>query len=134
MRDPAMKLVTIKNKYIFRPRTDKEAAKYKPNEAHIYAAYTDEETGETRLVQMTHLYEERKRIGIKQGYILPVKLPNVEFPSGTHDYYYSKDIDGKPIDLKKVKAKNLNSKSGKATYVRKPLADKIKAFAKKRRT
>lgn len=128
-----MKIVTIKNKYIFGPKAGRGTKKYDPNEAHIYAVYKDDKSGETRLVQMTHLYEPRKRDAIKQGHILPVKLPNVEFPSGVNNSYYIKDINGEPIDLKKVKARDIKGKSKKATYLRKPLADKIKAFAKKKR-
>lgn len=82
-----MKLVTIKNKYIYKPATPEEKKNYRPNGSHIYAAYTDEKTGETRLIQMTHVIEKSKENKIK---------------------------------------------SGKATYVRKPLADKIKAHAKNR--
>ena len=129
-----MKLVTIMNKYIFGPdpQNPNEKEKYKPNGSHIYAAYTDKKTNKTRLVQMTHLYEDKKVRKIKQGLILPVKLPNVQFPSGVKREYYDKDIHGKPIDLKKVKAANVLSKSKKATYLSKPLADKITKFATKK--
>ena len=127
-----MKLVTIKNKYMYKPATPEEKKKYKPNGVHLYAAYTDEETKELRLVQMTHVIEEQKAAKIKRGKLLMVKLPNVDMPSGVKNEYFSKDVDGNAIDLAKVKAQNIKSKSGKATYVRKPMADKIKAFAKKR--
>lgn len=127
-----MKLVTIKNKYMYKPTTPEEKKKYKPNGVHLYAAYTDEETKELRLVQMTHVLENRKEKKIKSGKLLLVKLPNVDMPSGVHNSYYCKDVNGDAIDLAKVKAQNVKSKSGKATYVRKPMADKIKAFAKKR--
>lgn len=130
-----MKLVTIKNKYIFKPdsKKAKEIAKYKPNEAHIYAVYKDKQTKETRLIQMTHLIEEKKKIGIQRGYLMMVQLPNVEFPSGVKNEYFFKDVDGNPIDLKKLKAKNINGKSKKPTYLRKKLSDQIIGFAKKRR-
>ena len=125
-----MKLVTVKNKYIFKPQ--KKTDKYKPEQAHIYAAYRDKKTNETRLIQMTHLYEPKKKKGIKRGYLLPVKLPNVEFPSGVNNSYYAKDVRGDPIDLKKIKARDITGKTKKATYIRKPLADKIIRFAKKK--
>lgn len=126
-----MKIVTIKNKYIYK-KNPKDENEYKPEGSHIYAVYKDQKSGETRLVQMTHLYDPKKTKGIKQGYLMPVKLPNVEFPSGVNNSYYSKDVNGNPIDLKQIKAKDVPGKTKKATYVSKPLADKITAFAKKK--
>lgn len=144
-KNNAMKLVMIKNKYIFKPdpakkkkarkaKTGKQEEKpYEPNGKHIYAVYKDKKNGETRLVQMTHLYEPIKAKGVKQGYLLPVKLPNVDMPSGVNNSYYTKDVDGAPIDLKKIEAKDVEGKKKKATYIRKSLADKIIRFAKHRR-
>ena len=54
-------------------------------------------------------------------------------PSGVKNEFYTKDIDGDPIDLKKIKAADVPGKKKKATYIRKPLAEKIIAFARKRR-
>ncbi len=127
-----MKLVKIKNKYMYTPKTKKEAKNYIPDGTHIYAAYKDKESGETRLVQMTHMLEDRKEKRLRKGELLMVKLPNVDMPSGVKNEYFSKDVNGNDIDLAKVKAKDVKSKSGKATYLCKPLADKIKAFAQKR--
>lgn len=140
-----MKIVTIKNKHIFKPdetpkpkrekqKVSKEPEKeYKPNQSHIYAAYKDKKSGETRLIQMTHIIEPRKKDAIKQGHILPVKLPNVDMPSGVNNSYYNKDINGDPIDLKKIEALDIPGKKKKATYISKSLSEKIIAFAKKRR-
>lgn len=125
-----MKLVTIKNKFIFKPGS-KSKKKYKPEQAHIYAAYRDKKSKQTRLIQMTHVIEPRKQADLKKGNLLMVKLPNVDMPSGVRNQYYTKDISGAPIDLKKMEAKNIETKSGKATYVSKPLAKKIVGFAKK---
>lgn len=125
-----MKLVTIKNKFIFKPTSKSEKTKYKPEQAHIYAAYKDKKSKQTRLIQMTHVIEPRKKADIKKGNLLMVKLPNVDMPSGVRSQYYTKDVKGAAIDLKKVEAKNLPNKTGKATYVRKSLADKITNFAK----
>lgn len=139
-----MKLVTIKNKYIFKPDEppkpkkkkdgEKEGPekKYNPNQAHIYAVYKDKETGETRLIQMTHVIEPQKKSAIKMGRLMMVQLPNVDMPSGVKNEYYTIDINGDPIDLKKIKAADIPGKNKKATYVRKSLAEKIIAFAKKK--
>ena len=56
---------------------------------------------------------------------------SVDMPSGVKNEFYTKDIDGDPIDLKKIKAADVPGKKKKATYIRKPLAEKIVAFAKK---
>lgn len=127
-----MKLVKIKNKYIYKPdeSNPEEVKKYKRNGSHIYAVYKDKETGELRAVQTTHLYEEKKVSRIRKGVLLEMRLPKVEFPSGVKGEYYACDINGDPIDLKKVKAINVGGK--KANYLPKAKADKIKAFAKKR--
>lgn len=166
-----MKLVTIKNKYIYKPagyksaddqpkadekksaqkdtaekaksgqdetqgpkqaEKQKRSERYKPNQAHIYAVYKDKATGETRLIQMTHVIEPKKEKAIKKGYLMPVKLPNVDMPSGVNNSYYNKDINGDPIDLQKIKAKDIEGKKKKATYIRKSLAEKIIAFAQKK--
>lgn len=127
-----MKFVTIKNKYIFKSSKKDKGKEYKPNQAHIYAVYKDKKTGETRLVQMTHLVEPQKKGAIKMGRLMMVQFPNVDMPSGVKNEFYTKDIDGAPIDLKKIKAKDIKGKKKKATYISKPLAEKIIAFANKR--
>ena len=53
-------------------------------------------------------------------------------PSGVKKEFYTKDINGDPIDLKKIKATDVPGRKKKATYVRKSLAEKIVAFAKKK--
>ncbi len=128
-----MKLVTIKNKFIFKPISEAQKNKYKPEQAHIYAAYKDKKSKQTRLIQMTHVIEPRKQADIKKGNLLMVKLPNVDMPSGVKREYFVKDAKGALIDLKKMEAKNIETKSGKATYVSKSLANKITDFAKKER-
>ena len=82
---------------------------------------------------MTHVIEPRKQADIKKGTLLMVKLPNVDMPSGVKREYFVKDAKGALIDLKKMEAKNIETKSGKATYVSKSLANKITDFAKKER-
>lgn len=128
-----MKLVMIKNKFIFKPTSKSQKKKYQPEQSHIYAAYKDKASKQTRLIQMTHVIEPRKQADIKKGNLLMVKLPNVDMPSGVKREFYTKDITGASIDLKKLEAKNLPNKTGKATYVSKPLATKITDFAKKER-
>lgn len=122
-----MKLVKIKNKYMFRPKKGQEKD-YEPEGVHIYAVETDKNTKETWAVRLTHVYEPVKEKRIKKGQIIVMKFPNITFPSGVTNKRTTKDIDGNPLDLKKVKAVNVSPNT--TTYIPKAQADKIKSFSK----
>ena len=111
---------------MYKPKLGEEA-KYNPEGTHIYAVQTDKKTKETYAVRLTHVYEPKKEKKIKSGQLMVLKLPNVEFPSGVTNRRTTKDVNGKPLDLKTVQAVNLNSK--KATYLSKSQADKINKFS-----
>lgn len=124
-----MKLVKIKNKYMYTP-AENEKENYKPEGIHIYAVYKDKTTGATVAIQTTHLLEHKKVLKIISKKLLPIKLPDIDFMSGIKKGLIVQDVNGNPLDLKKVKA--VNVKEGKTTYLRKSQADKIKAFAGKK--
>ncbi len=122
-----MKLVKIKNKYMFLPKKGQEKD-YEPEGIHIYAVETDKKTKETWAVRLTHVYEPIKVKKIKKGQIIVMKLPDVQYPSGVTNTRMTKDVHGQPLDLKKVDAININPK--KATYLSRAQAEKIKSFSK----
>ena len=43
-----MKIVKIKDKFMYKPKTARERAKYKPDGSHTYLVYSDRKTGEIR--------------------------------------------------------------------------------------
>jgi len=112
-----MRLINIKNKYIF--HSDK------PEQSHRYLLYYDRKYKETRLVKTTHLYEipEKKKYKLKKGYIKEFKFKGEYLPTGVKNEYITKDINGN-----KLKYKSLNYKNKRA--IPENQAKKIKAFAK----
>ena len=116
-----MKLFKIKNKYMYQAKTKKEE-----NEKHIYAIYRDKKTKELRAIRTTHLYEPDKVTQIRRGTLRVEKFPNVKYPSGVFNKYTIKDINGKPLTYKGVRAKRV-SKSN----IPRRQAKRIKKFAKR---
>jgi hypothetical protein len=107
-----MKIVQIKNKYMFHtPKNiSKARRKYYPDEKHYYAFYQDKDTKENRLVRLTHLYEKNKSIKIKNNEIKVEKFNKLTDPSGVINKYRNTDINNKPINLKNINAYTINSK------------------------
>lgn len=125
-----MKIVKIKDKFMFKPKTERELAKYKPNGSHTYLVYSDRKTGETRAIRTTHLYEDKKVKQIDCGCLMVAKLPKIKYPSGIRNSYVSTDVKGNPLDLKKVKAINYGGRN--AVYVPTKKAKTIQRFANKK--
>lgn len=125
-----MKIVKIKDKFMYKPKTARERAKYKPDGSHTYLVYSDRKTGEIRAIRTTHLYEDRKIKQIESGRLMVEKLPKVKYPSGIRNSYVSTDVTGRPLDLKKVKAVNYGGKN--AVYIPTKKAKSIQRFANKK--
>lgn len=115
-----MRLAKIKNKYLYKGDN--------PNGNHTYAVYYDKKNKETRAVALTHLYvkDDKRFRQIKNGLIRVEKFKEFETPSGVKNYYYSKSVNGKKIDLK-----NKNVVSVSKRYLSKAQSDRIKKFAHK---
>ncbi len=125
----AVKLVKIKNKYMFNP-TEKNQKDYKPNGVHTYIVFKDAEE-HTHAIRTTHLYEKKKFDQIEKNILMAMKLPGIKYPSGVRYGIISTDIEGKKLDLNKVHAVNINGKRG--TYLSKKQAEKVLNFADRKR-
>lgn len=114
-----MKLVKIKNKYLFQSEI--------PEGVHTYAVYYDKESKRNRAVALTHLYrKDYKRFSqIKTGILSVEQFKEFDVPSGVWDYYYSETVDGQKINLKDHEIKKIAPR-----YISKKQADRIKNFAK----
>ena len=114
-----MKIYHIKNNYMYN-RNDR-------NGTHRYAVFKDRTSGETRVVQLTHLYEipYNKLRQIQNGYLKKYKLSCYSLPSGVETGYKTKDINGNPISLN-----NLNSTQ--SYNLSKKDSKRIKSIAKRR--
>lgn len=115
-----MRLVEIKNKYFFKNNN--------PHGTHTYAVYYDKKHKENRAIALTHLYvkDEKRFQQVKRGNILKQKFKEFDTPTGVKNYFYSRSITGKKI--------NLNDKDITKVYKRylpKQQSDKIKKFAYK---
>lgn len=114
-----MVIFHIKDSYMFN--------KNNKNGTHRYAVYKDRKTKETRVVQLTHLYEipPSKQKQLKRGHIKKYKLGCYSLPSGVETGYKTKDINGNKIIL--------NSSNSKRSYsLNKKDSSKIKRIAKRR--
>ena len=117
-----MRLVKIKNKYLFKSGN--------PNGTHTYAAYYDKKNKRYNAVQLTHLYvKDKKRFEqVKQGMLMVAKFKEFDVPSGVKNSYFYKNVTGGKIDLKDknnvrlVSTRNLSKKQ----------SEKIRLFAKKK--
>ena len=86
-----MKLVKIKNKYMFNSVS--------PEKEHTYLHYYDKKSKETRLIQTTHIYEKpfEKRRFLKFGVLKEFKFKDCYLPSGVNNHYINSDIKGKKL-------------------------------------
>lgn len=114
-----MRIYHIKDNYMFNRNNS--------SGTHRYAVYKDRKTRETRVVQLTHLYEipSNKLRQLRNGHIKKYKLSCYSIPNGVETGYKTKDINGNSIVLNSVNSKpsyNLNKKDSK----------RIKSIAKKR--
>ena len=125
-----MKLVKIRDKYMYKPITPAQKAKYNPNGVHTYLVYKDKRSGEVRAIRTTHMYEPQKEKLLEKGGLMVVKLPKIKYPSGIRNGYVTTDINGNPLDLKAVNA--INYGGDKAVYVPTYQAKKIRRFARKK--
>ncbi len=116
-----MRLVKIKNSYLFKSDN--------PKGVHTYAVYYDKKNKENRAVALTHLYiKDNERFKqVRKGNIMISKFKEFDTPTGVKNYYYSKNTNGKKIDLKDTSNVSFLSKR----YLPKIQASKIKKFAYK---
>lgn len=116
-----MRLVKIKNKYLFKSDN--------PNGTHTYATYYDRKNKRYNAIQLTHLYvkDENRFKQVKRGNIMVAKFKEFDVPSGVRNQYYSKNINGGKIDLKDRDNVFIVSKR----HLNKKQSDKIKSFAYK---
>lgn len=114
-----MRIYHIKNNYLFN-RND-------PVGTHRYAVFKDRKTHETRIVQLTHLYEipSNKLRQLQNGHIKEYKLRCYSLPSGVQTGYKTKDINGNPIVL--------NSRNSRPSYtLSKKDSKRIMSIAKRK--
>lgn len=123
----AVKLVKIKNKYMFTP-TEKTEKDYKPNGVHTYIVFKDA-AGYAYAIRTTHLYERKKQDQIEKNILMALKLPGIKYPSGVRCGIIAKDVEGKELDLSKVHAVNI--KGNRGTYLTKKQSEKVINFANK---
>lgn len=115
-----MRLVRIRNRYLFNSNN--------PNGNHVYAVYYDRKTKQNRAVALTHLYiKDPKRFKqVSQGNIMVTRFKEFDTPTGVKNYYYTKNIYGKDINLKDNDVVKVNKR-----YIPKRQSDTIKRFAYK---
>lgn len=115
-----MRLAKIKNKYLYKSDN--------PNGNHTYAVYYDNKSKETRAVALTHLYvkDDKRFKQVKKGNIKIEKFKEFDVPSGVQNYYYSKNVNGKKINLKDKDVVSVSKR-----YLSKIQANRIKKFAYK---
>lgn len=115
-----MILAKIKNRYMF--KSDK------PDKNHDYAIYKDKSTNEIRAVELTHLYKpDNKRFSqLRNGEIKKMRFSHRETPSGVNNYYFYKNINGGPIDLRHP---DINLHAYRKARISHKQSDDIKKFA-----
>lgn len=88
-----MKLVKVKNKYMF------VSDKVSPEGEHYYLHYYDRKSKETRLIQLTHLYEKPKdkSAQLRKNYIQEMKFKDLYLPSGVKNRYFNTDVKGNKL-------------------------------------
>lgn len=111
---------------MYRP---KRGEKYDPEGNHTYMVYKDKTTKKIYAIQTTHLYEKKKEKKIENGTLMVAKLPKIKYPSGIHKQIYKTDINGNPIDLKRVNAINCDG-GNKSVYVPSKLSKKVLKFVR----
>lgn len=114
-----MRLAKIKNKYLF--------SSDKPKGTHTYAVYYDKGKKETRAVALTHLYikDDKRFKQVKKGNIKVEKFKEFDTPTGVKNYFYSRNTNGKKINLNDSSIVNISKR-----YLSKAQSNRIKKFAK----
>ena len=115
-----MQIVKIKNKYMFESK--------KGEREHYYLKYYDRKTKETRLIEMTHLYEipSETRIKKKKKFLMEAKFKDLYLPSGINNSYYTTDILGDKLPYKSKIYKTIGT-------IPRKTAQRIIVFANKKR-
>ena len=115
-----MRLVRIRNRYLFNSNN--------PNGNHVYAVYYNRRTKQNRAVALTHLYnKDPKRFEqVRRGNIMVTCFRSLKLPTGVQNYYYTKNIYGKNINLKDKDIVKVSKH-----YIPKRQSDIIKRFAYK---
>ena len=116
-----MRLAKIKNKYLFKSDD--------PEGIHTYAVYYDRKKREHHAIGLTHLYvKDKTRFNqVKRGMLMVENFKEFKnIPSGVKNFYYSKDKNGKKINLKDNNVVKVHKR-----FLPKKQADKIKKFAYK---
>ncbi len=87
-----MKIAKIKNHYMFKSNN--------PYGTHDWLIWKDRKTGETRAVELTHLYnKDPKRFAqLKAGLLKKMNFKHRETPSGVGKFYRNADAKGRPIN------------------------------------
>lgn len=88
-----MKLVKVKNKYMF------ESEKVSPDAEHYYLHYYDRKSKETRLIQLTHIYEKpyEKTVKLRKNFLTEMKFKDLYLPSGVNNNYLNTDVNGNKL-------------------------------------
>ncbi len=99
-----MKLYRIEDGYLF--KTDQ------PNGTHTYAVYYDRRRKEYCAIPTTHLYKpDIKRMKQKEsGYLMQAKLPGIALPSGVKNYAHTTDVNGRKINVKDPRVREVSKK------------------------
>lgn len=121
----AVKLVKIKNKYMFTPK-EKNEQDYNPEGVHTYIVFKYND-GRIGAIRTTHLYEKKKENQLNKKILMEMKLPGIRFRSGIRRGVITTDIEGEELDLNKVRAVNI--KGNRGTYLSKKQAEKVFEFA-----
>lgn len=87
-----MKIVKIKNHYMFKSSN--------PYGTHDWLIWNDGKSGETRAVELTHLYnKDPKRFAqLRKGLLKKMNFKHREMPSGVNKFYKTADSKGRPIN------------------------------------
>ncbi len=93
-----------------------------------YLYVYDRKTKETRLIEMTHLYEipSEKRIKKKKKFLMEAKFKDLYLPSGINNSYYTTDILGDKLPYKSKIYKTIGT-------IPRKTAQRIIVFANKKR-
>lgn len=118
-------LYWIRDKFMFKDSKNKEITD--DTKKHKYVVYHDENGKVDRVVETTHLYEEKKVDKIRGGLLKAYQFSGDEFPSGVENQYITTDVNNKPL-----KSVDIQEKPDKAR-IDEAQALSIHNFAKKKR-
>ncbi len=118
-----MRLAFIKDKYMFNKNANSK-------DRHLYAVYYDRKSKKYRAVETTHLFiPDKSRFNdVKKGYLMKIKFPKFDLPSGVNNNYYETDINGNKINIHNSNVKFVSQK-----HLPKSISNSIISFAKKKR-